>query len=567
MSYSNPVIDAIYKGGAVANQGMSVASSMMQNVQKSLDSSSDLAYKMDVMLRNEEAKKLEQGLRTQEMLDRRYQFEVTQQLARNKLTAQEEQWKTGNNIDKLKIIGNLIGKAYGSSSGDSSRLKALKAEADAYSKLPKEVLGQENVERSDNLRRIAKEIESTQSTQSKVPSSLVEAFNTTAKSLNIPGMKMPSESSPPTTTTTKAPELPSVSTSKNDYSYYPPGTKEADYQKDILSSVVNNSQKNSVGFYRKNIAPILDNYSKLKPEKALGAFFNDERVSNYFTTALSSNNSTVVQNALSYIDNANLPGTTKELYMKKIADDYTADRFKNASVDPTGENAGNIMIQGANDSNNILQKQVRNKVAYMNNILSPEKMDIARQYMLGGSEISDSFKYVFNKVGLTDSSMDDNAKLSFVAKKMDSSTMSKYNTAPFTAASTVLNQASEKAIGDPTQPFYFGSGVFGYSGPEQRIDDTFKTVNPNNTTTDAEMKDFLVPRLATDDSDFEKYATPDDKLSKEQRWAKYQKYISDHVSKDKGLSGLYKANALALSKSIENYVRDTGYQYGEDFKF
>jgi len=61
--WSNPAIDALSRGGATANQGMSVAQSMLQGVMTAMDSTSDMAFRLDKMLRDEQARKIEQGLK------------------------------------------------------------------------------------------------------------------------------------------------------------------------------------------------------------------------------------------------------------------------------------------------------------------------------------------------------------------------------------------------------------------------------------------------------------------------------------------------------------------------
>jgi len=102
MAYSNPTIDAISRGGAVANQGMSVANSMLQGVMHAMDSTSDMAFRLDKLLRDEQARKIEQGLKTQQFIENQYQFDITSQLNRDTLEAQKKQWGTANSLANKK---------------------------------------------------------------------------------------------------------------------------------------------------------------------------------------------------------------------------------------------------------------------------------------------------------------------------------------------------------------------------------------------------------------------------------------------------------------------------------
>ncbi len=78
MAMSNPTMDAISRGGAVANQGMSVANSMMQGVQRAMDSTSDLTYKLTNLLKTEEARKFNQGMAITKSLQDQFQFDIQQ---------------------------------------------------------------------------------------------------------------------------------------------------------------------------------------------------------------------------------------------------------------------------------------------------------------------------------------------------------------------------------------------------------------------------------------------------------------------------------------------------------
>ncbi len=84
MAYQNPGMDALTSGGQMANQGMSVANSMMMGVQKAMDSTSDLTFKMTTLLKNEEAKKIEQSLQLNKQMQDMYQSELTNQMQRDR---------------------------------------------------------------------------------------------------------------------------------------------------------------------------------------------------------------------------------------------------------------------------------------------------------------------------------------------------------------------------------------------------------------------------------------------------------------------------------------------------
>jgi len=114
MAMSNPTMDAISRGGAVANQGMSVANSMMQGVQRAMDSTSDLTYKLTNLLKTEEARKFNQGMAITNSLQNQFQFDIQQkwkddQLAETKRRNAADEAIEGAkfNLDKDKYNLNL----------------------------------------------------------------------------------------------------------------------------------------------------------------------------------------------------------------------------------------------------------------------------------------------------------------------------------------------------------------------------------------------------------------------------------------------------------------------------
>ena len=96
---ANPTMDAISRGGSTANQGMSIAGSMMNGVLQSMNSSSDLLFKYQNMLKNEQARKFAQGMQIQGAIQDQYK------------TALQDQWKNRsfdiaderNNIAREKL--------------------------------------------------------------------------------------------------------------------------------------------------------------------------------------------------------------------------------------------------------------------------------------------------------------------------------------------------------------------------------------------------------------------------------------------------------------------------------
>jgi len=162
MSYSNPTMDALARGGAVANQGMSVANSMMQGVQKAMDSTSDLTFKMDALLKEEQARKFEQGIQSTKLLMDQYQFGVTSQLDKERLDAQKKLWTSQigrNSLAEKKfkyeqkqdttsnaLLRRLIGD--GSSTGGSNIIPADGVNTLIPPVLPATKLTQEEI---DNL--------------------------------------------------------------------------------------------------------------------------------------------------------------------------------------------------------------------------------------------------------------------------------------------------------------------------------------------------------------------------------------------------------------------------------
>ena len=65
MAYSNPIIDILQKGGSTANQGMSIASSMMQGAINAMNNSSELLTKYQTLLNNEKARKFSETMQLQ----------------------------------------------------------------------------------------------------------------------------------------------------------------------------------------------------------------------------------------------------------------------------------------------------------------------------------------------------------------------------------------------------------------------------------------------------------------------------------------------------------------------
>ena len=100
MAYSNPFMQVMAQGGQLANQTANVANSMMANVQRSMQTTSDLAFKMDKLLKDEQARKFTQQLQTQQFL-----YRQTQDAIRNKLAEQS--------IAETRARTNIASRAQG----------------------------------------------------------------------------------------------------------------------------------------------------------------------------------------------------------------------------------------------------------------------------------------------------------------------------------------------------------------------------------------------------------------------------------------------------------------------
>ena len=96
-------MDTMTAGANASSKTASVATSMMNGVQKAMDSSSDLVFKMQTLLKKEEARKVQEQLQTQKLIQDQFQFGVQQKFRDRKLAAQETQWEAGNKLEGEKI--------------------------------------------------------------------------------------------------------------------------------------------------------------------------------------------------------------------------------------------------------------------------------------------------------------------------------------------------------------------------------------------------------------------------------------------------------------------------------
>lgn len=117
-------MDTMAQGAQASNQSSQVANSMMSNVQKSMQSSSDLAFKMTKLLKDEQARKFEQAMKTQQSIEQQYQFDVNKQVQdqRTKIMQQNantsasnagitaQKWALEKPLaeKKAKVMGNVL---------------------------------------------------------------------------------------------------------------------------------------------------------------------------------------------------------------------------------------------------------------------------------------------------------------------------------------------------------------------------------------------------------------------------------------------------------------------------
>jgi len=104
---ANPTMDAISRGGGTANQGMSIAGSMMNGVLQSMNSTSDLLFKYQNMLKNEQARKFAQGMQIQNAIQDQYKTQL------------QNQWKE-RGFDIAEERNDIARKQYQSSLNQSN---------------------------------------------------------------------------------------------------------------------------------------------------------------------------------------------------------------------------------------------------------------------------------------------------------------------------------------------------------------------------------------------------------------------------------------------------------------
>ena len=90
MPVQNPTMDALRAGGSTANQGMSTANSMMSGMLNAMNNTSQLGFKMYGLLESERARKAEEGLQRQKMIQQQAQFEANNLINKAQLKAQKQ---------------------------------------------------------------------------------------------------------------------------------------------------------------------------------------------------------------------------------------------------------------------------------------------------------------------------------------------------------------------------------------------------------------------------------------------------------------------------------------------
>ena len=171
-------------------------------------------------------------------------------------------------------------------------------------------------------------------------------------------------------------------------------------------------------------------------------------------------------------------------------------------------------------------------------------------------------------IGITNNATDANTKMAAIAKRSDAYSMKNYQAAPFATAASTLNSIAKQVWGDDTQPWKTGMGIFGYSGPTERIAQTGKVINPNGTSKDTGLHQFMIPRQAEVElSEIKKRVEGvNRKLTDKQRYRLYTDYVDMQVDTDKGMKGMYKVNAYSLTEQLDSYRDDKGYMQDGEFK-
>ncbi len=628
MAQQNPFMSAMTSGAQVANQGASVANSMMMGVQKSMDSSSDLAFKLTNLLNKEQARKVEQTMQFTKQLQDQYQFGVKQQFAQDELDARQSQWNEQNklgkdklglakdvhNLNRFKAVSELAVDSTGKMDKNvyKSRLDTIKAKISIANGMDDtDIAGLPNMDKQAEQARLQKELNTLESTyfnQSKggISESMRPAYNSAAKAAGFPTLEAP------TSTGSNVPLTPPAQGTNVDFqgrpitqNYTPTGTsitpagtavpqtigqavtqkvanqaplpsgiKASYFDQDTLTNTITQKPTTSSAVFSKGVVPMVNHYKgKSKgtqtPNKWEKDVLKDKRILDYFTTALASPNSTVSSNAYKDIKKLGLSADNERAMQTRIELKFMRDNSASMNFDETATDAGQIVFNPP-EGDSLLAKQMKSKVQFSNDVLTPTAMDTTRQYFQSGSQIEDAMSFAGSYMGLNMKTGDEqNAQLSSLAKRLDAENMRDTGVPTIGIAVATLNQLSSKTLGDPTQPFYFGSGLFGYSGQYETAKGLQGKVSyPGGVTEDVNLHEYVAPvgaDLYGKIEDTRKGAPGMRSTVEKSRQKRYEEFMANEANFSEDDRAKYRINADSMAAKIQAHRKTKGYNYDGKF--
>ena len=679
-------MDALASGGRTANQGMSVASSMMSGVLNSMNQQSQLAFNMDKLLKQEEARKAEQELKSQQMLQNAFQFTATMAFKDKQLAAQEAQNKIANEIAKRRTdlmdlnaqtsIGNLgIRAAEYQLKSDAAKQTAKLQNAalnalggigstenasGSQEDLPNIVPAPQNAISIDQsvpdtldfrseyvqniiptdintapVQQLPEETSGTTAlTAGGVPQSLTAASNKlanaekTALLFDIAGFKggknltgpakreydlqlkryetaMSKEKTPQEMRIAALKEIPEKDElgmtipqsqriamadqlvawmngkqSGNTAVQAQAGSQLAQTTMDrMLNTFVNatsnpavaNEMSNDSKKWTKISSMATNILSQPSFKKAYDAV-QSKSIMNYLVSGMTSKNDTVRENTLKSINNSNLPMServklTKEVNNKYFSDDVAPNiRYSDKSGDLEVDSS---VVDGTSQP----EKHSKDTIQWINNQLTADNLNQFRHTALGGSKIADWMETAVSIFPGINSTGELNAQIEKRAKQYDADALRTFKIAPHATAAWSIDKVGDMAIKDPTQPFYFGSGIFGYSSYPDRKDQTIETFDPM-TKTKGEMTiaNMVIPdvvgNMNTEDY-IKRELRKTGECTKNQLYkcdiqsGDYAKYLNKFINENKKniekYDYKYNYNVISATNAIDTARRKRGY--------
>ena len=285
---------------------------------------------------------------------------------------------------------------------------------------------------------------------------------------------------------------------------------------------------------------------------------------NYFISALTSDDQTVVSNAEAEISQMDIPREERKKFDKKL-EVMNINRLKGSiSYDNKADNGGKI-VGNMPKGDTVLNRRFISTIDHMNKSLQPQFMDSFRQYAKSGSEIRDAMVFVANLAGFGTTAFDDNVQLSAFAKRIDASVFNEFGVPMMSTAVNGINAVADQPWGDRTQPFLFGAGIVGYTGAEEFLS---KEEARLSTAMGADGKtkklhEFMVPNPVDGKS-------PDifnsSGRSAKERGTKYLRYIRQQQELGGDNFDFYEHNMFRLAKDMRQATEDDGYMQEGKFK-